>query len=387
MSLLDMESWMLYQRYTGSDDSASASNNAMRAAIATALRATGMEIYQSSVDFGWVVRQHPVYPDRNGIAFSASAANNGGNSIIRKRVAVGKSGTLLGGFSIFVPSSFLADPVTNPQYGYLNVFYGTAASNISKLVGGPQLCPDELFRVRYDLKIGYGTEVQSSKTITPGKQSYLEYRLTGTEFRVWLDDTLVLQKTISHSIETIAMGSLAWGGTAGYSPNAGPAARWAIADWYNLLEDAVEPNVRLGPSTRVVGVRPASDVAVQFARPSGYVSNAAVVALPFDPSASLFLKTDTVGAKDTYNAADDTATATASLVHGQMVKVLGQNVDSAAHTLTPLIVSGDAEAGTPVAMPSSVGMMSYISTVDPATGQKWTPGAAAIAKIGMKIQS
>jgi hypothetical protein len=244
-----------------------------------------------------------------------------------------------------------------------------------------------VFRVRWDLQIAYGGEVQSSKRVVPGKQCYIEYRITPTEIRIWMDDTLVLQKNASFSVETIGFGMMSWGGDSASSNVSGPGGQWSISNWYNLAENADTPNVRLGATTRVIGVKPASDSSAQFARPSAYASNAQVAALPFNPDAQDFLKTDTVGVKDIYNGVDDIATASAGLVHAVSVKVLAKNIDTVPHAIKPIVVSGGVESGVAVPMADTLKTISSISTIDPSTGIAWTPAAAATAKFGMKIES
>jgi len=389
MTLLSTESWMSYPLWTGDDSSAA--NNA-RALANNTLVALGFDTYmQQGPTIGWLFRPHPVYPERAALVFSAPGASIS-QYIVRKRVAVGRTGTLIGGFSLFVPSAFIKNPGTGiAAYPFLMIFASPVGAGLVNMENTDGLRPYEIFRVRYDLAIGRGTTAQSSKAIVPGKMSYIEYRITGSEVRVWLDDTLVYQEAISGlSIECISFGTVAWdggnGGSSGSSMSLA-AGRWAIADWYNLLEDSVEPNTRLGPSTRVIGVLPNQDDTAQFVRPSGYTSNAAVAKLPYSTSSSDYLKTDTVGNKDIYVGAEDAATAGASLVHAVNVKVIGQNAETAAHTITPLIVSGNVEGGSPQTLPASFKVMSSITTLDPATGQKWTPAAAAASKFGVKLTS
>lgn len=382
MSLINTESWMAFGAYNG-DDSANAT---VRAAFTKAYLAAGYEYYQQNLTAGWIVRPHPVFPERQALVFSSATTQNA-QFVLRKRTGE-NTGPIIGGFSLFVPSSFI--PATAPAaavYGFLAVIAGAPGSALNKMVSAGTLYADEIFRVRYDLQIGYGSEVQSSRKITPGKLAYLEYRITQSEIRVWLDDVLVLQKSVARNNATISIATTTWTANPGSSGMAGLEGRWAIADWYNLAEDATTPNVRLGPGTRVIGVRPNADSFAQFMRPPGYASNAAVAALPLDPDSPNFLKTDTVGAQDVYVGFDDPLTATAALVHAMSVKVIAQNVESAPHTMSPLIVSNGDAQGTPSTLPAALGPIATISTTDPNTGAAWTPGAAAASNFGMKLES
>lgn len=383
MTIIDMESWMAYKRY-GNDDT----NTAGKADILRALNATNFQtVQQNPVTTGWVVNQHPLYPERNALIFSAPNQATS-QYIVRKIVATGRSGTLIGGFSLYVPGTFVGDTDgSGAPYPFLMIFAGAANSPILNMEADPSLRPNELFRIRYDLQIGVGTEVQSSRRVVAGKLAYLEYRITPSEVRVWLDDALVFQRNVSINFETIGFGTVSWAPSSGKSPMYGADGKWAIADWYNLMEDDVLPNKRGGPSTRIIGTLPKSDAVAQFVRPAGYLSNAAVAALPLDPLSSVFLKTDTVGATDVYVGNDDSATAAAAIIHAVGVKAFAQNVEAVPHTIKPLVVSGNVEQGTSIPLQGTMSIVKSFSTIDPATGVAWTPAAAAVSKFGVKIDS
>lgn len=390
MSIRHMESFAAYPRYVG-DDSGTAANATQRAAAKRAFDLTGYETYfQNGPTSGWVVRQHPVFPDRNAMVFSAPAAENQ-QYIIRWKPGVGVAAgaTLVGGFSLFVPSAFLSDQVTaGAGYPFLYVLsYPESSAINSGIPGGPDAAANELFRIRYDLRIGRGADVLNASRVPQGKLCYIEYRITAVDTRVYLDDVLVYQAARAPSIETVAIGTVTWVPSGGYNSMFNESGRWAIGDVYNLVEDAVAPNVRLGPTTRVIATKAESDSSVQFSRPAGFTSNASVAALPFDPDSNNTLKTDTIGAKDIYTPALDSPTSTAALVHAVAVKVIAQNFDSAAHTLAPIISSDGVEAGNAQPMTSALKRHATYSSLDPSTGLPWTPGAAAIAKFGMKLVS
>lgn len=380
MSLISMESWMSFPRFVG-DNGNNTATNAARLAMAKSMPAAGYELQQANNTASWLVRPHPVFPDRAAIVFSAATASNGVQSAFRKKIGNG-AGVVIGGFSLFVPSDFVQPAGNWSAIPALTIAASNDAGPMINVYGDGRLGINEIFRVRFDLGIGYGpAAVQSSAKITPGKISFIEYRLTNSEIRVWLNDTLVLQQSVSVDHSKIMFSAIDWqnmNGTMG---------QWAISDWYNLKEDAVPPNVRLGPSTRVIGVRAESDNFAQFARPAGFASNAAVVAQGLNPDTASFLKTDTVGAQDVYNPAEDSTTATAALVHAMSVKMVAQNMESTAHTMTPMLVSNGVAQGAPVALPANVGLIASVSTTDPNTGAAWTPAAAAAAKFGMKLET
>ena len=382
MSILSMESWMAFASHNGDD----AANNAMRAALVKAFLTAGYEYHQDQATAGWIVRPHPVNAARRALVFSASAGGNF-QYVLRSRVS-DNSGVVIGGFSLFVPNNFVVNAAQFAAYPFLVVFAAAPGSALNKMnTNGNTTLTDEVFRIRYDLQVGYGTEVQSSRKVTPGKMVYLEYRVSQTEVRVWLDDVLVLQKSIARNNSTIAFGTMSWLPGGSSSGMFGDTGRWAISDWYNLKEDEIAPNARLGPSTRVIGTLPAADNFAQFARPSGFASNAAVVAQPLNPDAAAFLKTDTVGAQDVYVGTPDSDTSTAAMVHAMSVKVIAQNVEATPHTMKPMIVSNGQAQGAAQAMPQTLGPLVSYSTIDPNTGAAWTPAAAAETMFGMKLET
>lgn len=382
MSIVNMESWMLFGAHNGDDGQ----NTAIRAAYTKAYIAAGYEYFQQNLTAGWIIRQHPLYPERQALVFSAGTPDSVQYHI--RKPLKGSGGITIGGFSIFIPGEFIrANGNASSPYPVLGVFAGAPGSAMNKFNFQPTLQTDEIFRIRYDLQIARGQDVQSSRLVPIGKLAYIEYRITPTELRVWLDDSLVYQGSISVDQSTIGIGMISWQPAAGTSQITNAAGRWAISDWYNLKEDAEAPNVRLGPSTRVIGVRPVQDVVAQFARPSNFSRNAAVAAQALNPDTTMFLKTDTVGATDIYNGPEDSATATAALVHAMSTKVIAMNMESAAHSMVPLLVSGDVQQGTAVALTGALAPITNLSTIDPNTGEAWRPAAAAISKFGMKLQS
>lgn len=387
MSVIHTESWGAFPQFVG-DDTSNAVTNAARLAMTKSMPAAGYSYQQASNLIAWLVRPHPVFAERSAIVFSASNINQNGQSAFRKKVGDG-TGVIVGGFSLFVPLSFKPDTGTNARFPMLTVAASNDAASLVNVFANGNLGTNEIFRVRYDLSIGYGpSELQNSKKIVPGKMAYIEYRLTQSEVRIWLDDVLVLQKSIAVNNSNISFSTINWGGTSGFSGLGLADGQWAISDWYNLKEDTVAPNVRLGPATRVIGVKAASDSFTQFARPSSYPSNAAVTAQPLNPDTTDFLKTDLIGAQDIYNQAASDTVSTAAFVYAQSTKIYAQNTDSLSqHTMSPLIISSGVTVGTSQVLPSNVGLLTSIASVDPATGEAWEPAAAAAAKFGMKLES
>ena len=383
MSLLFTESFMAFEKTSLADNNAAMTTlrtNTLRSLVAAGYAGNFTVVSNG----GFVVRPDPVIPERQALVHSAATFNNGTSSFRFNLAASGD--TVIGGFSLFVPLAWQP----SPAYQYvMSVSFIVSAANAAYQPTQDINAPvaGEMMRIRFDGGIAYGGEVQSSKKVTPGKQVYFEYRLTPTELRVWCDDTLVLQKTVALTREVLTINVHEWGDYGATSGMYGAAGAWAFSNFYLLKEDAVDPKVRLGPSTRVIGVRPASDVIAQFARPTGYASNAAVAALAFNPDGTSFLKTDTVGTKDVYTPAPDDETATAALVHAVNVKVMGQNLEAATHLMRATVSSGGSEQGTSKALPASIGLINHVSITNPATGQAWTPSDAATSNFGMTLET
>lgn len=340
MSLASTESFIAFEAIAG-DDSFITANTNTRNAVAANLRRAGYQVVigaqaAAASSGGFVTRVDPVAPDRVALVHS-SAATVGQASVvsaaIRKILPV-QSEPLIGGFSLFIPSEYVKSASITPVVVMRMVATHAADANWSVL-DVSAATPKEVFRITADLLVKWGADsAMSSKTLTAGVLAYLEYRITDGEVRVWIDDTLVMQKTIPLKFESI--GIVFENATAG-SVLAGAAGRWAIGHWYNLFEDTRAPNVRLGPKTRIIGVRATTDVAVQFTRPGGYASNAAVAGQNIVDVSPASLQSLTVGDQDVYTSTVDTTGSSGALVHAVAVKVLAANLESNPHTLRPFV--------------------------------------------------
>lgn len=333
MSVQSTESFIAFQPVV-SDDAWTTANTAIINATTANLKAAGYDIFTNTnasvaTSGGWVTRQDPVVPDRVALVHSsASVAGSGMTAGIRKKLGVSQK-NVIGGFSLFVPADFVKSSAAVSTS--LMMVTASPSSSAAWASG------DEVFRIRQDLSISYGVSAPlSTKTVAPGRVNFFEYRLTDTELRVWLDDTLVLQVAIQ--VIRDAIGIVMWNAAPanGSSPMAGATGRWAIGNWYNLLEDEIYPNVRLGPSTRIIGSRPTADVVAEFVRPAGAPSNASVARQDIVANPTQSLQASAPGVQDVYTGTD-TATSTASMVHAVAVRVMAASLDATPHTLRPII--------------------------------------------------
>lgn len=353
MSILSTESFIAYAAVAGTDDTDTTANNDLRKAVAANLTRGGYQVVigagQTTNKQGFAVRPDPVNPDRNALFFSSALqqVNNGVGGIIRKTLPVVNGEAIIGGFTLFVPNEYVKATAAATTSCLRVVASGTADttwSNVQTDAGNPSR---EVFRVSPDLQVRWSTDAaQSQKTLVQGRVAFLEYRISPTDIRVWLDDVLVLQKSVTLNVETIAIAIDTPAAVSGSSLLVGAPGRWSIGNWYNLVEDAVAPNVRLGPTTRIIGVRPDTDIATSFLRPTGYASNAAVMGQDLVDAPAATLQSSNVGDQDIYASSKDTTTASGKLVHGITMKVMASNLESNQHSIRPLIRAANGTEST-----------------------------------------
>jgi hypothetical protein len=345
MSLLSTESFMAFSQWTG-DDAYNTANTAMRKAFQAAFKRAG---YQSLIgdntdaqtSGAFIVRPDPVYPDRQALVFSSGNTNNASKGSayttqagIKKPLA-SQGDVVIGGFSLYVPPEYVPNTYGVSTVGVLYCI-GTLATDQS-FVPGVANC---LFAISSDLAISnYNGVRQSTKTLVPGRLAFIEYRVSDADVKVWVDDVLVLQNVVSPPTDAIGFTLIQNNVTAPATFMQGAAGRWAISNWYNLVEDSQAPNVRLGPTTRISGVRANNDVDVDFVRPVDAPSNAAVAGQDLVDAPTWTLQSSNAGDQDIYSTDKDTSTSSGKLVHAVVTKVLASNLESNPHTLRALVVS------------------------------------------------
>lgn len=357
MSLLSTESFVAFGSVNSNDDSFTTDNTALRNAHAANLRRAGYQVVIGTqatalVSGGLVVRPDPVSPDRNALFFSSGGANpNVAQAAIRKPLPLAAADeAIIGGFSLFVPADYVKanGAVTNAGSIFRVIASGMSDDTWSEVVTTVAATvarheSREVFRVTQDLLFRRGNvnAAQSTRALVPGKVNFIEYRISAEEVRVWLDDVLVLQAPVSLNTETIGFSFDQTAVQSGASPLTGAAGRWAIGNWYNLVEDTQAPNVRLGPTTRIAGVRAAADIEVDFLRPNGYASNASVIAQNLVENPAATLQSLAVGDQDVYAPQPDPSTANSAMVHAVVTKVLASNLEASPHTIRPLVIGAE----------------------------------------------
>lgn len=357
MSILSTESFVAFGSVNSNDDSYTTDNTALRNAHAANLRRAGYQVVIGTqatalVSGGLVVRPDPVSPDRNALFFSSGGANpNVAQAAIRKPLPLAAADeAIIGGFSLFVPADYVKanGAVTNAGSIFRVIASGMSDDTWSEVVTTVAATvarheSREVFRVTQDLLFRRGNvnAAQSTRALVPGKVNFIEYRISAEEVRVWLDDVLVLQAPVSLNTETIGFSFDQTTVQSGASALTGAAGRWAIGNWYNLLEDTQAPNVRLGPTTRIAGVRAAADIEVDFLRPNGYASNASVIAQNLVENPPATLQSLAVGDQDVYAPQPDPTTANSAMIHAVVTKVLASNLEASPHTIRPLVIGAE----------------------------------------------
>lgn len=331
MSLITTESFGAFLARNGTY--ADLTTQAVRDDVAAAATRMG-HVSVSGTTCAWVPTPDPVSPDRNALTINHNAVSTSFRA--RHWIPIPPQTTpIIMGFSLFIPGTF--PDQTKQTYPLLTVS-SLPADRIPAATTG-DLVQFELFNLFQDLRVYRNGVTQSQRTANRGGMSYFEMRIAPNSLRVWMDDALVYEDTTGAGLGGLMFTSWLYTGM-----QHGPFNRWSIGNIYAVSEDQRAPNVRLGPTTRVISRRPQVDIDVEFLRPPTAESNAAVVAVPIEGSPPKdTLQTETVGARDEYSTPASSAIAGATMVHGAVVRVLAGNLESAPHVIRPWIGSGDME--------------------------------------------
>lgn len=329
MSLIWTESFMGFKRHNGPMGANTA------AETMAALQAAGYTTFLASTgaNYGLAISDDPVVPERAGLRVNNSTTMSGLVQVVARELPPTLH-PIIFGFSLFIPSSFV--PASGGAATVLQVgLHPKGATDLGTLHNTAERVA---FRIGTNLGIYAGgqSNPQSQMRPAPGKTSYFEVRFDGTQVSVWMDDALVIQ---NETVEQAGMISFGFGSQTPYQPQ-----DWALGNIYILSQDDVAPNVRLGPTTRVIGRRPAEDVRTDFLRPAAFASNAAVAAQDITSTPDHTLQSTSVGDTDIYDAGVDSDTASAGIVHAVSLKVMAANLEVAPHELKTLILSDSEES-------------------------------------------
>lgn len=349
MSLLLIESFYAFGTYNGSDafDAAPGAANAARAANAANLARAGYPVFVPSnatadTSGGWLVRPDGVDPDMHALTHSSAVAPTvslGVSAAFKKKLTLTDKQIIIG-FGIFVPVEY----VPNNSSSTVPVFRMNANvdSDVNWQAVGitPLNTAKECFRIANDLSIRWGTDAaQSSKKLNVGALNYMEVRIDTGNVSVWIDDTFVMQKSVSLIPQSVAF---IFENNINANPlgtnMSGNPGRWALSNMYFMVNDGILPTVRLGPTTRVVGQRPDTDIDVRFIRPASAATNAEVAGQDLVDTPPKQLQSTTVGDYDTYqtvNAVTNAKVKSLAMVHAVGIKVLASNLEPDVHKIKP----------------------------------------------------
>lgn len=244
------------------------------------------------------------------------------------------------GFSLYIPPTYV--PTTLVQQSMFRLsLYPEVDPGATFAMADSFTAYHEALGINSNLDIVNNGIAQSVTKPLTGVINYFEIRIRDLNVSVWLNDALVLQKTLLARPETAVWQANALTNNVAFPHN------WMVSNIYILTGDSVVPNVRLGPTTRVIGRRPATDVQAEFVRPIGAASNAEVVAQSVSATPAQSLQTTAVGTKDIYAIASDGDTAGASLVHAVATKVIASNFEAIPHSLRSFVKSSSTEGSEP----------------------------------------
>lgn len=343
MSLIYSESFIAFGRSVN-DDADTPENNDLRLAHAANLRLAGYDVHLADANCGLVVRDDPLFPARAALYNSCgdTVASDAVTAAFRREFPVNDK-NLIFGFSVTVPVDYASGAAGSTPCLRLNAAVKSDAAWWGAAYT-PVTSAKEIMRVSQDLLVRWGADAaQSSLELIPGSTSYIECRITASEVRCWLNDTLVMQKTVALVPQTVAF--IFENNASGGSLMVDAPGRWAIGNMYYLFEDAALPNTRLGPKTRVLGSRPDSDVDTHYLRPDEFSSNASVVAQDLVPTMLDAVRAQAVDDFDDYGSGDLVGIGDALIVHAVASKVLAKNTDTVAHSIAGTVAGAyDAKA-------------------------------------------
>lgn len=175
-----------------------------------------------------------------------------------------------------------------------------------------------------------------------------------------------------------------------------PYLAFEVRDMYvqRILSDADQ---RLGSSTKVYAFNPVSDDVVQFSRPDGYASNAAVAVTPISQSgvwpvpstAGAMLGADVVGQQDLYNIDISKVSTRLASVEAVNVRTMARNPLLGNRQAAAIAKSGATQTQSESTSKLEQGGNWRLNTLqmvsDPADGSRWTLAKLAGLKVGTKF--
>ncbi|EDW7725067.1 hypothetical protein GTR06_004578 [Salmonella enterica] len=175
-----------------------------------------------------------------------------------------------------------------------------------------------------------------------------------------------------------------------------PFFGFELRDMY-LQKIVSDADQRLGSSTKVYAFNPVTDDVVQFSRPDGYSSNAAVAVTPIanggsnpTPSvAAAILGADVVGQQDLYNIDISKVSSRLASVEAVNVRTMARNPLLGNRQAAAIAKSGATQTQSENTSPLEQGGLWRFNTLqmvsDPADGARWNLTKLAGLKVGTKF--
>lgn len=256
----------------------------------------------------------------------------------------------------------------------------------------------------YPLLIGdMNTNAETTSRFTynweKGKEVYLEVE--------WYADTKTLNLYIDDElVQTTGPGFTTYNPTQGISflaelYNSNTAINAIHSEYKDVYVQRIdsEADIRLGSATKVWPFFPNSDDEVEYLRPAGYNSNAAVAALPMNNNSNTppmpnpttaFLSATDIGQSDMYNTNATGIATKLSTVEAVMIRTYALNPLTGTRQMTVKASLNGVVAESPLSTvpndTSGFRLKSLIMTSDP-NGTRWTPSTVSALKIGTQVKS
>ncbi|EAA4270109.1 hypothetical protein DP815_21620 [Salmonella enterica subsp. enterica serovar Mikawasima] len=213
---------------------------------------------------------------------------------------------------------------------------------------------------------------------------------------IYQDDELVSSRT-NYTANDMSFGIILMcehyvGGNTSSTPFFG----FELRDMYiqKIVSDADQ---RLGSSTKVYAFNPVTDDVVQFSRPDGYSSNAAVAVTPIAnggvtpiPSVTAaILGADVVGQQDLYNIDISKVSSRLASVEAVNVRTMARNPLLGSRRVAAIAKSGATQTQSENTSTLEQGGLWRFNTLqmvsDPADGSRWNLTKLAGLKVGTKF--
>lgn len=163
-----------------------------------------------------------------------------------------------------------------------------------------------------------------------------------------------------------------------------------LSDIYIIdCNDGVAPTTRLGSSTRVRGEAPNVDVDIDFTRPDGYASNAAVVAQNVTPgNPAVFLQADGDNATDIYKTDSSNIGQYAGKIYGVTVRTRSANASVSPHNMAIITKDATTENETDIGQfgPTDGFKSGKVVLAKDPSGNEWTVPNAANLQYGLRVK-